>query len=126
MDSIEKKLMTFYQQKKKEDEQAAPDFESFFAELTSPRMAARPYVAWRVAASVLLLSLAAFYFYRSANEPSKEIREIANSHFQHPLPSDILLKQSLHTEYIWKWKAPTDPLLKDANKLLKTDLNKKN
>jgi len=126
MDPIEKKLKSFYQAKKQEDEKSIPDFDAFWYELQKAKTIKQPHLFLRIAASVAIVATTALlYYFYTFNQPSKEMQGISKIKLDQPLPSQVLLDQSLDVEYIWKWKAPTDQLLEDANKLINTDINKK-
>lgn len=125
MDSIEKKLKAVYQNKKQEDERLAPAFEVFWDNLKLAKPAKRSYFFLKIAASIAIIVTALLAYFYSSNQSAKQIPEISKVNLDQPLPSQILLDASLHTEYIWEWKAPSDKLLEDATKLMNTDINKK-
>lgn len=125
MDSIEKKLKAFYQNKKQEDENLTPAFEVFWDNLKPAKPARRSYFFLKIAASIAILMTAFLAYFYGSNQTAQAIPEISKVNLDQPLPSQILLDASLHTEYIWEWKAPSDKLLEDATKLMNTEINKK-
>lgn len=125
MDSIEQKLKAFYQNKKEEDEKLTPAFEVFWDDLKLAKPIKKPYLFLKIAASIAIVITAFLAYFYDSNQRAKETLEISKIDLNQPLPSQILLDESLHTQYIWEWKAPSDKLLEDANKFMNTNINKK-
>lgn len=125
MDSIEKKLKALYQKKKQEDEKLTPAFEVFWDNLKSAKPVKRSYFFLKLAASIAIILSALLTYFYSSNQSIKEIPEISKINLDQSLPSQILLDQSVNTEYIWEWKAPSDHLLEDVNEFMNNDINKK-
>lgn len=125
MDSIEKKIKAFYQNKKEDDEKSTPAFEVFWDDLKLAKPIKKSYLFLKIAASIAIIITAFLAYFYDSNQRAKETLEISKIDLNQPLPSQILLDESLHTEYIWEWKAPSDKLLEDANKFMNTNINKK-
>lgn len=123
MDPLEKKIHELYQHKKRVDEKSIPGFGTFLDKPEQEKTVKKHYNFFlKIAASVVLVVAAGSYYFYSSRRPAKETVKIYPLNMNQTLPSQSLLDKSLRTEYIWNWKAPTDQLLEDATKSLKTEL----
>jgi hypothetical protein len=122
MDSFEKKVHELYQKKKREDEKSIPGFDAFRDKLDQAKNVRQSYSFLKVAASVVLVVATGSYYFYNSRGPAKETVKIYPVNMNQILPSQSLLDKSIDAEYIWNWKAPTDQLLEDATKSLKTEL----
>jgi hypothetical protein len=122
MDPIEKKVSELYRQKKREDEKLIPGFDAFLNKPERVQHVKHSYFLLKVAASVVLLLSAGIYYFYSSRRTVKETVQIYPVNIDQNLPTQSLLDKNAGTVYIWNWKAPTDQLLKDAAKSLKTPI----
>jgi len=122
MDSIEKKVRELYQQKKREDEKFIPGFDAFRDKPERVNHVKHSYFLFKVAASVVLIMATGLYYSHIVRTSGKETVKVYPVNIDRDLPTQSLLDQSAGAGYIWNWKAPTDQLLKDATKSLKTEL----
>lgn len=122
MDSIENKLREYYQENKREDEKSIPGFDTFRNKLEPVKNLKHFYFFLKVAASVVLVVAVGSYYFYSSRRPAKETVKNYPLNMNQTLPSQSLLYKSIDAGYIWNWKAPTDQLLEDATKSLKTEL----
>ena len=122
MDPLEKKVHELYQQKKREDEKSIPGFDTFSDKLERAQHVKHSYFFLKVAASVALVVAAGSYYFYSSRRPAKETVKIYPVNINQNSPTQSLLDKSVSTGYIWNWKAPTDQLLEDVTKSLKTEL----
>ena len=122
MDPLEKKISELYQQRKREDEKSMPGFDAFRNELEKPQAVKYSWFFLKIAASVVLIVAAGSYYFFSSRKPAKETVKIYPVNINQILPTQSLLDKSVNAGYIWNWKAPTDQLLEDATKSLKTEL----
>ncbi len=120
MDQIEKKIHELYQQKKREDEKLIPRFDIFRTKPEQVRNVKHSYFLLKVAASVVLIVATGSYYFYSSPRPAKETVKVYPVNINQHIPTQSLLNHNAGTGYIWNWKAPTDQLLKEATKSLKT------
>lgn len=124
MDPFEKKIKSFYLEKKREDEKDTPGFSTLLSTPVQAKTTKWPNFFLKIAASVLVVAGGVlFYFYNSSNHTVTTLREIPEINLDQPLPSEALLNQGPGTQYIWQWKAPTDKLLDKVNESLGTIKN---
>ncbi|MEO6454727.1 MAG: hypothetical protein ABIN97_11665 [Ginsengibacter sp.] len=120
MDEVEKKLKEYYGQRKREDEKSIPAFDNFIHKQEQARLPVQWHTVFKVAASVIgVVALLSWYFFYSGRRVKQTV-EIYPVDLNQPLPSQSLLYKNLNTTYIWQWKSPTDHLLQDARRSLKT------
>lgn len=121
MDPLEKKVKELYQEKRHEDEKSAPDFDTLWNKLEQTKTTKRSRLPFRIAASIAIVAAALMYYFYSSNQ--REVQRISKITMDQPLPSQVLLDQSLGVKYIWDWKAPTDKLLENVNEFMNTGKN---
>ncbi len=119
MDPLEKKLFDLYQARKREEERLVPDFDTVWSDPGPIKKEKPSYLFLKVAASVAFV--VAFFFYRSQKPKIVKDQMVTLVTHQH-LITESLMSGNEHSLYIWGWKAPTDQLLIDAQKSLKTKL----
>ncbi len=122
MDPLEKKIRELYQQKKWEDEKSIPGFDAFRDNLEKLQPVKYSWFFLKVAASIVLVVAVGSYYFFNSRKPAKESVKIYPVNINQDLPTQSLLDKSTGIVYIWNWKAPTDQLLEDAAKFLKTEL----
>jgi hypothetical protein len=126
MDSIEKKIREYYQERKQEDERSIPGFETFRLEPVKEAGIRKPLFTMRIAASVaaiIAVMSALIYFINNNSKPPAKKEIITGINMNNRFPSQPLSDQSLTVTYIWQWKAPTDKLLEDAQKSININSN---
>jgi heme/copper-type cytochrome/quinol oxidase subunit 2 len=122
MDPLEKRLNELYRQKKREDEKSIPGFDAFRDIPQQGKNKRHSYFFLKMAASVVLVvATGSYYFHFYRSRSGKETPKIYPVNINQSLPTRSLLDVNA-TGYIWNWKAPTDKLLNDANKSLKTPI----
>jgi hypothetical protein len=122
MDSFEKKVHELYQQKKQEDEKSIPRFDTFRFEPVQANSLKQPYFLVKLSASVVLVMAAGTYYFFSSRKATTVIVKAYPVKIGQQLPTRSLLDKNAGTGYIWNWKAPTDQLLHDATKSVKTQI----
>jgi len=120
MDPLENKIRENYQERKREDEKSIPAFETFLKTKDQIKRPLQSYLFVKVAASVIGATILLSYYFFSTSSHSKQLVETQPININLSLPSQSLLKENFDAGYIWKWKAPSDKLMEDAKKLLKS------
>jgi len=122
MDPLEKKIRELYRQKKREDEQSIPAFDSLFDKPEQEKRVRHSYFLLKLAASVfLVVGAGSYYFLGYRRAVTAAVKIYPDNIYQH-LPTQSLLNSNAGAVYMWNWKAPTDQLLNDAAKSLKTQI----
>ena len=116
MDLFENKVHELYQQKKREDEKSIPGFDTFRIE---PARIKKTYFLLKAAASVAVVVTAGSYYLYDFRRPTAKVYPFT---ITTNLPTQSLLDKNAGNSNIWTWKAPTDQLLNDAKKSLKSQL----
>jgi len=122
MDSFEKKVRELYQQQKREDEKSMPAFDAFSFKQDKGKTVKHSFFFLKVAASVVVAVATGLLFFHGPGKPGKETSKIYPVNINQHLPTQYLLDKGAAGEYIWNWKAPSDQLLEDAQKSVKTNL----
>jgi hypothetical protein len=120
MDSFEKLMKRIYQEKKKEDEQSVPDFNSLVNRRHKPKQTGTLTVIWKLAASTAAAAIMAMLVWKAVDRgSSKKIAGTLNQELiNHYAASstDRLLHTGNGLTNIWDWKSPTDELLDPHHK----------
>jgi hypothetical protein len=120
MDPLENKIRENYQAQKREDEKSIPAFETFQKNKEHIKRPVQSYLFVKVAASVIGATILLSYYFFSTSSHSKQLVETETKNINLSLPSQSLLNGNFDAGYIWKWKAPSDKLMEDSKKLLKS------
>jgi hypothetical protein len=122
MDQFEKKVHELYQQKKQDDEKLIPGFDTFGIKPEKVKNIKHSYFFLKAAASVVLVVATGSYYFYSSRRPANDTVKLYPVNINENLPTQFLLDKNAGAGYIWNWKAPTDQLLNDAAKSLKTQI----
>jgi len=120
MDQLENKIRENYQERKREDEKSIPAFDTFLKNQEQIKRPVPSYLFLKVAASFIGAAILLSYYFFSNSSHTKQLVVAQPINIKLSLPLQSFLNKSLDAGYIWKWKAPTDKLMEDSKKLLKS------
>jgi hypothetical protein len=115
MNSFEELMKRFYQEKKWEDEQFIPDFNSLAPVRDRPRPPGRLVFIGKLAASTAAVAITAIFIWKAVQPAGSKSHPVTtgirSGGSYAAATTDRLLNTGNAQTYIWHWKSPTDGLL---------------